>query len=91
MLLHDTFVSCDFSNVKFGGINLENVTFVNCKFSNVQFRPDNLGGPCHLSTAKFVECEFNNCVSLNSKIGEDNTLPAAIRIETMKTEDIGLM
>ena len=91
MLLKDTFVSCDFTNVNFGGINLEHVTFVKCKFSNVQFRPDNLGGPCNLRTVNFIECKFSNCVSLNSQIREVNALPVAIRIKTMKNEDIGLM
>ncbi len=89
--LRNAFVSCNFTDVKFCGIDLTDVTFVNCTFTRTQFRPSNLGGGCDLKTTHFVDCEFKNCVSLNSKIDDENPLPEQIQSKNMDIEDIGLM
>lgn len=89
--LNCIYVSCNFTDLKFGGVNFEDVTFVNCSFTRVLFRHDNLRGGCDLASARFIDCEFNECSSLNSNISTANPIPKEIKVINIEFENVELL
>lgn len=88
---NNIYVSCNFTNVIFGGIKLEDAIFIKCTFTKVLFRPDNIGGGCDLTSVRFVDCEFNEFKSINSKISPKNQLPKEIEVISMNPDDMELL
>lgn len=82
------YINCNFVNVTFAGSRVENVKFLGCSFTNTLFRPDNLGvRGCKFTNTKFIECAFQSCTSINSKLIDDS-LPHEIEVLSKKLEDL---